>query len=192
MEHRFGEDENELPHLESQKKDNDLKDAKAREEMVDGIVCKLHISDLEKFILKLALLRFLSAGDCTDLTVKESFTSTGFIITRENGYVRTCNEFILDPDLSNGLHLFSDCYTTHYHDGLFSNPGFRKLVDNTPYEFLDVVGGYEIRHDEAHDFFELVDEINVRVSFNVDSKTERSYELDLDTMTFTDYWDIPI
>lgn len=45
MEHRFGEDENELPYLESQKKDNDLKDAKAREEMVDDIVCKLHISD---------------------------------------------------------------------------------------------------------------------------------------------------
>ena len=38
----------------------------------------------------------------------------------------------------------------------------------------------------------MVDEINVRVSFKVDSKTERLYELDIDTMTFTDYWDIPI
>nr|WP_294999683.1 hypothetical protein [uncultured Methanobrevibacter sp.] len=170
----------------------DLEDAKTREEKVDGIVCKLNISDLEKFILKLALLRFLSARDCTDLVVKEAFTSVGFIIIRENEHVRTCNEFILDPDLSNGLHLFSDCYTTHHHDGLFSNPEFRQLVDNTPYEFLDIVGGYEIRHDDVHDLFELVDEINVKVSFKVDSKTERLYELDTDTMAFTDYWDISI
>ena len=62
-----------------------------------------------------------------------------------------------------------------------------------PYEFTGVSGGYEIRYHGADDTLEMLDEINVRVSFRVDSKTERLYRLDLDNMRLEDkYFEVNI
>ena len=193
MDRRFREDENELPYLVSSKRDR-IKgspvDARTRDEKLDEIISRLYVSDLEKILLKSNLLKFLSAKDCTGLIAEDDFTSCSFTITRENDYIKTQDEFLFSHDLFRVKRVFWDCYTSHSHDKLLSNPRFRKLIDSTPYEFVDVVGGYESRYNGREDVFELLDEINVRVTFRVDSKTQRMYRLDLDTMTFTDHFDI--
>lgn len=71
---------------------------------------------------------------------------------------------------------FGDCYSSHNHDKLLSNPRFGQLVNDTHYEFMDIVGGYETQYNGRDDVFELLDDINVRVTFRVDSKTERMYK----------------
>ena len=195
MDHRFREDENELPYLVSSKRDKirgSSIDTRSNEEKLDDILDKLYVSDLEKLLIKSALLKFLASKDCTGLVVEDDFTSASFTIIRENDYIQTRNEFLFSQDLFRVKRVFWDCYTSHNHDRLLSNPRFRQLVNDTPYEFEDVVGGYESRYNGADDVFELLDEINVRVTFRVDSKTKRMYGLDLDTMTFTDHWDIDI
>ena len=189
MDHRFREDENELPYLVVSKRDN-IKgssiDTRSNEEKLDDIIDKLYVSDLEKLLIKSALLKFLSSKDCTGLVAEDDFTSASFTIIRENDYIQTRNEFLFSQDLFRVKRVFWDCYTSHNHDGLLSNPRFRQLVNDTPYEFEDVVGGYESRYNGADDVFELLDEINVRVAFKVDSRTKRSYKLDLDTMKLSD------
>ncbi len=189
MDHRFREDENELPYLVVSKRDN-IKgssiDTRSNEEKLDDIIDKLYVSDLEKLLIKSALLKFLSSKDCTGLVAEDDFTSASFTIIRENDYIQTRSEFLFSQDLFRVKRVFWDCYTSHNHDGLLSNPRFRQLVNDTPYEFEDVVGGYESRYNGADDVFELLDEINVRVAFKVDSRTKRSYKLDLDTMKLSD------
>ena len=189
MDHRFREDENELPYLVVSKRDN-IKgssiDTRSNEEKLDDIIDKLYVSDLEKLLIKSALLKFLSSKDCTGLVAEDDFTSASFTIIRENDYIQTRHEFLFSQNLFRVKRVFWDCYTSHNHDGLLSNPRFRQLVNDTPYEFEDVVGGYESRYNGADDVFELLDEINVRVAFKVDSRTKRSYKLDLDTMKLSD------
>ena len=189
MDHRFREDENELPYLVSSKRDKitgSSIDTRSNEEKLDDIIDKLYVSDLEKLLIKSALLKFLSSKDCTGLVAEDDFTSASFTIIRENDYIQTRSEFLFSQDLFRVKRVFWDCYTSHNHDGLLSNPRFRQLVNDTPYEFEDVVGGYESRYNGADDVFELLDEINVRVAFKVDSRTKRSYKLDLDTMKLSD------
>ena len=195
MDHRFREDENKLPYLVSSKRDKirgSSIDTRSNEEKFDDIIGKLYVSDLEKLLIKSALLKFLRAKDCTGLVVEDDFTSASFTIIRENDYIQTRNEFLFSQNLFRVKRVFWDCYTSHNHDRLLSNPRFRQLVNDTPYEFEDVVGGYESQSNGREDVFELLDDINVRVTFRIDSKTKRMYGLDLDTMTFTDHWDIDI
>ena len=178
MDHRFREDENELPYLVGSKRGKvkgSHVDTRTSEDKVKDIVQRLHVSDLEKLLLKSTLLRFLSARDCMGLVAEESFTSCGFTIIRENKYIQTHHEFLFDHDLFRVKRVFWDCYTTHSHDKLLSNPGFRRLIDSTPYEFLGVSGGYEVKLSFANDTFNLLDDFNVMVSFKVDSKTKRLY-----------------
>jgi hypothetical protein len=193
MDHRFREDENELPYLVSRKRDKvrgSKRDTRTGSEKLDSIINGLYVSDLEKSLLRENLMELVSSKDFAGLRVEDNFTGCSFIITRENDYVTTVHEFIFDHELFNGRRIFWDCYTTHSHDRLLSNQRFRQLINNTSFEFLDVVGGYECRYSFADDSFTLLDEINVRVSFRVDSATERLYHLDLDSMTFKGHWDI--
>ena len=196
MDHRFREDENELPYLVNLKRDKvkgSRRDTRSDHEKVEDIVNGLDVSDLEKFMLKNKIMEFLKTMDCTGLYAEDHFTGGSFTFTRENDYVKTCDEFLFDHKFFNGRRLFMDCYTTHYHDRLLSHPKFQKLIDSMPYEFTGVSGGYEIKYHGGDETFEMLDEINVQVSFRVDSKTKRLYKLDLDNMKLEDkYFEVRI
>ena len=127
MDHRFREDENELPYLVVSKRDKitgSSIDTRSNEEKLDDIIDKLYVSDLEKLLIKSALLKFLKAKDCTGLVVEDDFTSASFTITRENDYIQTRHEFLFSQDLFRVKRVFWDCYTSHNHDRLLSNPRF--------------------------------------------------------------------
>lgn len=100
MDHRFREDENELPYLVSSKRDKirgSSIDTRSNEEKLDDIIDKLYVSDLEKLLIKSALLKFLASNDCTGLVAEDDFTSCSFTIIRKNDYIRTQDEFLFSP-----------------------------------------------------------------------------------------------
>ena len=159
----FREDENELPYLVSQKRDDDSFENSGYSEdeefdsdynssarhksggkSLDDILNSIYLLENQRLILKNELAELLNCRDCTRLDVKEfGFGSYSFVFTRENEYIKTMDEFLYDSDLDLS-RTFSDC-------------------------------------SFASDKFSLKDEINVRVIFKVGSR-ERSYGLDLDKM----------
>ncbi len=196
----FREDENELPYLVSQKRDDDSFENSGYSEdeefdsdynssarhksggkSLDDILNSIYLLENQRLILKNELAELLNCRDCTRLDVKEfGFGSYSFVFTRENEYIKTMDEFLYDSDLDLS-RTFSDCYTTHNYDKLIRNPRFVKMIEKTGMEFSRCSGGYESEYSFASDKFSLKDEINVRVIFKVGSR-ERSYGLDLDRM----------
>ncbi len=192
---RFREDENELPYLVWETRDEDShsksysnhdysnkEKAKTNEEKLDEILSSIYISVSQWTILKNKLISFLNSKDCTDLTaVEDMFGGYTFVFTRENEYVRTTVEFFYDPNYAELRRIFVDCNTYHNHDNLVNNPSFQNLIKKTGMEFIKCAGGYVTDYSMAADEFTLKDEIDVGVYFKVGSK-ERRYELDLNKM----------
>ncbi len=200
----FREDENELPYLVSQKRDDgtsrdsepyddevsygdDFSSNKnlTNAERLDNILNSMGLFLAQKVILKNALAALLNSRDCTRLEVnEEGYGYYTFVFTRENEYIKTTDEFeyTLEFDVR---RTFIDCYTSHNYDRLISNPSFRNLIEKTEGEFIRCSGGYETDYSMASDEFSFSDEINLRVIFRVGS-FERSYKLDLDRMELSD------
>lgn len=194
MDRRFREDENELPYLvwETREENNHSKSrnhgfyskekAKTDDEKLDEILSSIYISVSQWIILKNKLASFLNSKDCTGLTaVEQGFGQYSFVFTRENEYVRTTDEFVFDSNYEGIRRIFVDCYTNHNHDNLVNDSHFQDLIKKTGMEFIKCVGGYVTDYSMAADEFTLKDEIDVRVCFKVGSK-ERMYSLDLNKM----------
>jgi hypothetical protein len=192
----FREDENELPYLVSEKRDDDSRSyggsgysnveaPKSEEEQIDDILKSMDLSFRQWSALRQKLLEFLNSKDCTGLRVEGGFGGYDFIFTRENEYVRTEHKFEYFTELGNLERVFSDCYDTHYHDGLLADSRFQDMVRKTGLEFIGCRGGYVSKYETARDEFTLTDEIDVRVSFRVGS-TKRLYKLDLERMELSE------
>ena len=189
----FMEDENELPYLvweipddNSSKSYADYKakshrKQKTDEEKINNFVNSLNISRGFRLVLKDKIMSFLNAKDCTGLTVDGGLGEYIFVLTRENEYVRTTDEFELLTDVENSSRVFHECYSSHNHDNLLKDSRFNALIRKSGMEFLRCAGGYVTDYSRADDVFTVKDEIKVKVYFKVGSK-ERQYILDLDRM----------
>ena len=205
MNRGFREDENELPYLVWETRDenhhsksrnygsSNREKAKTDDEKLDEILSGLYLSVSHWTLLKNKLTSFLNSKDCTGLTaVEQGFGQYTFVFTRENEYVRTTDEFVFDSNYEGIRRIFVDCYTYHNHDNLVNNPRFQDLIKKTGMEFIKCVGGYVTDYSMAADEFALKDEIDVRVCFKMGSK-ERIYRLDLNKMELSkDYSEINI
>lgn len=197
--HYFREDENELPYLVSQKRDDDTShDSEVsygddfssdknltNAERLDNILNSMGLFLAQKVILKNALVELMNSRDCTRLDVNEDgYGYYIFVFTCENEYIKTTDEFHYACEFD-VRRTFLDCYTSHNYDRLLANPRFMNLVEKTDGEFIRCSGGYETDYSMASDVFSFSDEINLRVIFKVGS-TQRSYKLDLDRMELSD------
>ena len=180
------EDENELPYLLSEKRDkfSSGSDNLSNEEKLNRILNSMNISTSERSILKDKLISFLNAKDCKGLKVEDYFDAYNFIFTRENKYVRTENRFEYIPGFET-QRIFNECYTTHNHDNLLRDSLFKDLIKKTPLEFIDCSGGYELDYSMARDEFNMLDEVDIKVSFRAGPKN-RLYRLDLDKMELSE------
>ena len=189
MDHRFREDENELPYLVNEKRDDgrprstQSKRPKSREDKVNDILTSMDISYSQYVKLKGKVMSFLDAKDCTGLNVISDYGVHDFIFTRENEYIKTTNRFEYFTELELD-RLFADCYTTHNYDNLMNNPRFQDLIKSTGLEFMGCSGGYQVEIKYFSEFI-MVDEINLGVDFRVGSK-RRHYKLDLDRMKLSE------
>jgi hypothetical protein len=186
----FREDENELPYLLWEKRDDEAKrpyteTAKSREEQIDSILDGLYIELVNRSALKQKLLSFLNSKDCTGLRAEEGLGGCDFIITRQNRYVKTTDEFEYIPEFAEFKRIFRECYSSHSHEGLLKDSRFQEMIKKTGMEFIGCGGGYVCRYSSADDEFTLQDEIDVTVSFRVGSIT-RLYHLDLDRMELSE------
>lgn len=186
MDHEFWEDENELPYLvwetrdDKRSKPNENKRNKSNEEKLDNILESLYISTLERYILREKLLSFFNSRDCVNLTVEDGFDGCGFIFTRQNRYIRTTDTFVY---LSGSLtkRIFHDCYTDHDYSNLISDSRFQDMIERTGLEFMGCAGGYVTDYSGKDDEFTMADEPDVKVHLKAGS-TARVYHLDLDRM----------
>jgi hypothetical protein len=197
------EDENELPYMLWEMRDDDsasnggdygsrYAEDESYEQRLEEILDSMDITFAQHINLKGKLMSFLDAMDCTGLEVGGGYDEYSFKITRENEYIKTVDEFVYYPAFGTLKRVFNDCYTTHYHDNLLKNPRFRNLVGAKGLEFLRCAGGYESKYLMADDEFILLDEIDVGVYFRAGSK-ERRYTLDLDRMELSkDYMEFNI
>ena len=187
MEHRFREDENELPYLVSQKRDDGRPshvssrhdEPKTNEEKVNDILISMDVPYSQYVKLKEKVMSFLDAKDCTGLAVEMDYGEYDFIFTRENEYIKTTHRFEYFTELELD-RLFSDCYTTHNYDNLVKNPRFQELIRRTGLEFMGCSGGYKVETKYFSEFI-MPDELDLGVNFRVGSK-RRHYKLDLDRM----------
>lgn len=192
----FMEDENELPYLVWESRDENDYHSSSRdyysdnketnEERLDRILKSIYISASRRKILKDKIISLLNAKDCTSLTV--DMTGVGeysFIFTRENEYVKTVDEFYYNVDFENNQRVFWDCYSCHDYDNLVKNLRFQNLVKRSGMEFVRCGGGYSTDYSMADDEFTFRDEIDLRVFFMAGS-SERIYKLDLDRMELSE------
>ena len=119
----FMEDENELPYLVWETRDDDssgsyadykaesYRKQKADEEKINDLVNSMNISRDFRVVLKNKIMSFLNSKDCTRLTVDGGFGQYVFVFTRENEYVRTTDEFELLTDVENSSRVFHECYS---------------------------------------------------------------------------------
>ena len=187
----FMEDENELPYLVWETRDNNSSGSyqgheakshtkrKTDEEKINNLVNSMNISRKFQSNLKNKIMSFLNAKDCTGLTVDGGMGEYVFIFTRENKYVCTTDEFILLTDGEPIDRLFHDCYSSHNHDNLLKDSRFNAMIKKSGMEFIRCGGGYVTDYNRVEDEFSLKDEIRVKVYFKLGSK-ERMYILDLD------------
>lgn len=152
---------------------------------LEDILDSMYISSLQKDALRLKLKTFLQARDCTRLSAREGRGEYVFYLTRENGYVRTVDEFYFDPRDDNMERVFCECITNHTHDGLVKSPEFRELIKKTGLEFIGCRGGYRTEYISIIEGFRLVDEIEIIVYFKVSPHRQRNYRLDLEKMELT-------
>ena len=195
MEHRFREDENELPYLVSQKRDDGRPShgssrhdgPKNNEEKINDILISMDIPYSQYVKLKEKVMSFLDAKDCTGLTVEMDYDEYDFIFTRENEYIKTTDtfEYFTEFELD---RLFKDCYTTHNYDNLEKNPHFQDLIRRTGLEYMGCSGGYKVETKYFSEFI-MPDELDLGVNFRVGSK-KRHYKLDLEKMKLSeDYFE---
>lgn len=183
----FMEDENELPYLLWETRDDDssksyeAKSSRTDEEKINDLVNSMDISQGFRAVLKDKIMSFLNAKDCTGLSVDGGFGEYVFVLTRENEYVRTTDEFELLTELENTSRVFYNCYSSHNHDSLLKDSRFNAMIEKSGMEFLRCAGGYVTDYSMAKDVFTVKDEIEVKVFFRAGSK-ERIYKLDLDSM----------
>lgn len=193
----FMEDENELPYLVWETRDNNSSGSyqaheakshekrKTDEEKINSFVNSLSISRKFRLNLKNKIISFLNAKDCTGLTVDGGMGEYILIFTRENEYVCTTDEFVLLTEAENSQRVFHDCYSSHNHDKLLKDSRFNAMIKKSGMEFIECAGGYVTDYSRVKDDFTLKDEIRVKVYFKVGSK-ERMYILDLDRMELSD------
>ena len=88
MDHRFREDENELPYLVSEKRDKDNSNSGRRyekpqsiEERIEEIVYAMPIPYSRSIALKRKLISFMNRKEVTNLTVENSIYYYDFIFT---------------------------------------------------------------------------------------------------------------
>ena len=188
MDQRFREDENELPYLLWQKRDDKRPKTsgkpKSSAKNLDEVLNSLYISSSQRAVLKNKLTSFLNAKDCTGLTVEDFFDGCVFRIKRENEYITTTDEFEYSADL-NLRRIFIDCFSSHNHDRLLASPDFKRMIEATGLEFIECSGGYESEFSMRDDEFTLKDEIVVWVYLRAGS-VKRQYKLDLDKMKLSD------
>ena len=191
----FMEDENELPYLVWETRDDssgsksrkndyrpEMVQPKSGEERLDALLESLPISVFQRIRLKDKLISLLGAKDVTGFAVDEDgFGSCTFVITRENEYVKTTDEFEFYSNLGDLERIFAECYSHHSYDNLIRNQRFQEMVKRSGMEFVRCSGGYETNYSRVDDEFSFSDEINVRVIFK-DGSSDRSYRLDLDKM----------
>lgn len=186
----FMEDENELPYLVWETRDDtssksyadhEAKSHRTDEEKINDLVNSMNITQGFRLILKDKIMSFLNAKDCTGLRVDGGFGEYVFVLTRENEYVCTTDEFELLTELENTRRVFFECYTSHDHENLLKDSRFKALIKKSGMEFLRCSGGYVTDYSRVDDTFTVKDEIEVKVFFRVGSK-ERIYTLDLDRM----------
>ena len=201
MEHRFREDENELPYLVSQKRDDGrprrsegglhFEEPEGDELKVNDILESMNLMFSQFVALKMKVMSFLGARDCTGLWVEGGPQEYSFTFTRQNEYVKTTHEFIYWTDMVIP-RVFKDCYSSHDHSGLEGNPDFKRLIKATGFEYIGCRGGYVCDYDSPSDEFTMSDEIDVHVRFRVGSKG-RAYDLDLDRMELAeDYFEFDL
>ncbi|WP_407375601.1 hypothetical protein [Methanobrevibacter sp.] len=187
-ENHFRVDENELPYLVSEKR-NDGSNAgaygslKTDDERIDEIVSSIYgIPDYIRFILKIKLKSFLNSKDCIRLDVDEiDLGYYLFTFTRQNEFLKTLDEFEFSKDFTRHDKLFIDCISTHSYDGLLNDSCFKELLKRTPMKFERVGGGYECDYSFADDEFTFRNEPEVYVVFN-DRGKQTAYDLDMDRM----------
>lgn len=200
--HRM-EDENELPYLVQEKRDDDYhsrpsghydisENNETDEETLFRILDPMDLSIIQHMKLYNKLIAFLNAKDCTSLNVEGEFGEYIFKFTRENEYVKTTDEFLYYPIFGDLKRVFKDYYTSHNHDRLIANPRFQSLIRATGLEFIKCDGGYVTEYSIAHDEITMKDEIDIGVWFKAGSK-KRNYKLDLDRMELSrDYFEYRI
>lgn len=154
MNRGFREDENELPYLLFEKRDDFTSQSKGSsygEDMnLDSVLASLYISPSKRNILKGKLVEFLNAKDCTGLRVEDGFDGCDFIFTQKNEYIESIHRFEYVPQMEL-KRVFSDCYSTHNHDRLLADSRFRKLVEKTGFEFMGCRGGYVANYSMKDD-----------------------------------------
>lgn len=187
----FREDENELPYLVSQTRDDSFSQtncSRTNEEKLDDILNSMNITLLQRLTLKNKVISFLNAKDCISLTVNDMFDAYIFVFTRKNEYIETTHELEYYPDFDI-KRIFQDCYTSHNYDNLIRNSRFKGIIKKTGLEFLNCKGGYLCKYSMADDEFTFEDEMDIGVWFKAGSK-KRLYKLDLDRMELSsDYFE---
>ncbi len=188
MDRGFREDENELPYLLSEKRDDRRQtSSQKRTSTIDEFVESMGLPILKEIALKSKLIEFRNAKDCTAMNVEYDYGVYDFIFVRENRYIRTTHrfEYFTELDLD---RLFSDCYTSHNYDNLLRDSSFQDLIEGVGLEFIGCAGGYKVETKHFSEFV-MPDELNLSVWFDAGSK-ERSYNLDLDRMELNkDYFE---
>lgn len=145
----FREDENELPYLAWEKRDDDSRSqsyegqdyssGQAQKTYDDEILNLLAPMDLPvglEFRLSQKLRSFSDARDCTGLRVEEGLGAYEFIFTRENRYVKTVDHFVFDLKYAGLKRIFLDCDTRHYYDGILNDSRFQAMIGKAGMEFL--------------------------------------------------------
>lgn len=169
---------------------NQRRELQTNEEKINDILRAMYLPISKRNALKEKALSFLSAKDCNSLSVHSFCNGYMFVFTRQNEYVQTRDEFYYDPKDDYDTRIFSDCQTSHYHDGLLESPQFKQLIKSTGLEFIGCRGGYVTEFIFWPEEFKMIDKIEVRVYFNVDDKRYRVYDLDLERMQLNnDYYE---
>ena len=176
----------------SDEPEGDAKGVRYSEAGLDDIIDSMMISAIQKSSLKAKLESILEAADCTRLSARPGRGEYVFSVTRENGYVRTIDEFYFDPREQNMERVFCECLSSHNHDGLLKSPEFKKLIKDTGLEFIECRGGYRVEFISILEGFRMVDEIDVMVYFRLSEKSERVCHLDLERMKLKDCHDYEI
>ena len=168
------------------------KDVRYSEAGLDDIIDSMMISAIQKSCLKPKLESILKARDCTGLSARQGRGEYVFAVTRENGYVRTVDEFFFDPREQNMKRVFCECLSIHNHDGLLKSPEFKSLINATGLEFIGCRGGYRTELLSILKGFRLIDEIDVLVYFRLSDERERVCHLDLERMKLKDCHDYDV